>query len=362
MTFFDRVVAGWDAGTDRLRRRWPAVDHAFRARARYEEVFGGRLAAAIAYYAFFAAFALGVVSYALIGLVPAGKQAATNTVSQYLSQNLPWLRPDELVQSRHTVAIIGLVGLVVTGVGWIEAMRSAQRAVWGLEQQPGNPIVRRLVDLGMLAGLGVLMTLSLTLTGLLASAAEHVLRAITPDQAFAGRNAVLTVPFWLDWASSGAVDLIIAAALLTAVPRVRVPRRRLRSSVLLVAIGLVLLTTVGRFLINHTRHNPAYAVVAGAAGLLLFLYLFNQLLLWGAALAATSTHGRIVDLAAGPPPPRAAADKLPVADPPAPGGPADADPPVGPVDPDPADGAEPAAVIPHQPPGGAETASSRRVA
>ncbi len=36
--------------------------------------------------------------------------------------------------------------------------------------------------------------------------------------------------------------------------------------------------------------------------MLLFLYLFNQLLLFGAALAATSTRGDVVDLAAGPPP------------------------------------------------------------
>jgi membrane protein len=295
----ERAVTRGRSRVRRARRRWPAVDHMLRARVRFEEVFGARLAAAIAYYGFFAAFALGVVSYALIGLVPAGQQAATDTVSGYLAQNLPWLRPDELVQSRNTVAVLGLVGLVVTGVAWVEAMRTAQRAVWGLEQQPGNLLVRYLVDLGMLAGLGALVALSLTLTGLLAAGTEKVLRVVAPEQAFDGSHAVLTVPFWLDWGSSAAIDMVLAAALLTAVPRLRIPRRRLRSSVLLVAGGLVLLTTVGRWLINRTRHNPAYAVVAGAAGLLLFLYLFNQLLLWGAALAATSSHGQVVDLAGG---------------------------------------------------------------
>ena len=40
-------------------------DHFWRARERYNEELGGRLAAAIAYYAFFAVFALGLVAYSV---------------------------------------------------------------------------------------------------------------------------------------------------------------------------------------------------------------------------------------------------------------------------------------------------------
>ena len=53
----------------------------------------------------------------------------------------------------------------------------------------------------------------------------------------------------------------------------------------------------------HATNNPAYRVACATAGLLVFLYLFSQLLLFGAAWAATGTRGRVVDLAAGPPPP-----------------------------------------------------------
>ena len=43
-------------------------------------------------------------------------------------------------------------------------------------------------------------------------------------------------------------------------------------------------------------------MVAGAVGLLVYLYLFNQLLLFGGGAGrATSPHGRVVDLAADPP-------------------------------------------------------------
>jgi membrane protein len=93
--------------------------------------------------------------------------------------------------------------------------------------------------------------------------------------------------------------VVVATALLTAVPRLRIPPRRLLPSVLLVAIGLSLLSTVGRVVIGHTQHNPAYQLAGWAVGLLIFLNLFSQLLLYGAALAATNPRGRVVDLATG---------------------------------------------------------------
>jgi membrane protein len=52
--------------------------------------------------------------------------------------------------------------------------------------------------------------------------------------------------------------------------------------------------------VQRIGDNPAYAVVATAVGLLVYLYLFNQVLLWGAALASTDIHGDVVDLAADP--------------------------------------------------------------
>ena len=41
--------------------------------------------------------------------------------------------------------------------------------------------------------------------------------------------------------------------------------------------------------------------MAGAVGLLIYLYLLNHLILIGAALAATSTRGTVIDMAAAPP-------------------------------------------------------------
>jgi membrane protein len=74
--------------------------------------------------------------------------------------------------------------------------------------------------------------------------------------------------------------------------------RRMLPPVLQVGIGITLLNTVGRSFVNLVQHNPAYGLVASAVGVLVYLYVFNQLLLFGAAWAATSPHGRVVDLSA----------------------------------------------------------------
>jgi membrane protein len=75
--------------------------------------------------------------------------------------------------------------------------------------------------------------------------------------------------------------------------------RRVLGPTLVVAAGLEVLKTAGRLYVQRTEANPAYQVVAGAVGLLVFLNLLNQLILFAAALTATSTRGPVTDLAAG---------------------------------------------------------------
>ena len=76
------------------------------------------------------------------------------------------------------------------------------------------------------------------------------------------------------------------------------PLRRLLGPAVLVGVGLELLKTLGRLYVQHTEANPTYQLVAGSVGLLVFLNALNQMVLFAAALTATSTAGRPADLAA----------------------------------------------------------------
>jgi membrane protein len=306
----DRTYAAYQATVVWARRHSKIADHAWLARARYNEVLGGRLAAAISYYGFFAAFSLALLAYSIMGYVLSTDNGFVTQVNEYLQTNMPWISAESVQSRRGSLTIIGLVTLVFTGIGWVEALRSSQRAVWELEQHPGNVIIRRLVDLAILAGLGILLLLSL----LTAWAIERFLTwAVGPDFGVFGGGVLR----WSGPALEFAVNTLLATAVLVGVPRLRMTARRLLPTALLLGVGIQVLNIFARLLISRTQHNPAYALVTGAVGLLIYLYFLNQLIVFASAVAATSRHGRVVDLAAGPPPkPREPGSEPTPADPP----------------------------------------------
>ncbi|MGN9805462.1 YihY/virulence factor BrkB family protein [Micromonospora sp. L32] len=309
MDAWGRLTGGIDRRFTTARHRWPRFDHLWRAIDLYTNVLGGRLAAAIAYYGFFAVFALALVAYSIFGAILEDNDEVSDAAADFLRENLPFLDPEQIAESSNTVGVIGLVILVFTGIGWVEAIRSSQRLMYGFNQQPGNLVVRRLVDLGVLVLVFVMLGVSVAAVDALESLLRFLLRA-TGSVGLTTVSAALSV----------VVNAVLATALLVAVPRLRMSRRRLRPVVLIVAVGITLLNTVGRYYVVRTERNPAYTVVAGAVGLLLYLYLLNQLVLFGAALAATSRHGRVVDLSDGPVPADLDVETDPDTDPGTPGG------------------------------------------
>jgi membrane protein len=280
---YDAVVARIMAARFRSRH----FDHLCRALLRYDQVQGGRLAAAIAYYGFFAIFALLLIGYSLFGILLRNNVELFDVVRDFLGQNLPFLNVEQVLSSGRTVGLVGIVGLTFTGIGWVESIRSSQRLIWRLTEQPGYFGVRQAVDLMVLVGILLLLALSqLGVYGL-----EQLLDWLTNGRVGFVLSAVgvlLTV----------AVNMLLAVALLGAVPRLRMTVRRMMPPVLQVGIGITLLNTVGSSFVGLVQRNPAYGLVGSAVGALVYLYVFNQLLLFGAAWAATSPHGRVVDLSA----------------------------------------------------------------
>jgi membrane protein len=276
----DRITHRYERGVARARERSELVDHLFRAKDRYADAFGGRLAAAIAYYGFFATFALGILGYSVLGLLLERQVDLQSAVDDFLQTNLPVLQVDQISGDAGTAGVFGLVALVFAGVAWVETLRSSQRRIWELEQKPGNVFVRRALDVPVLVGLSVLLGASVA-----AAAGIEWLVAGVPVLRHFG------------WVLMLGINLLLVVAMVAALPRLRISWNRLLPPAAVVAVGIFVLNELGGIYIDRVQRNPAYAVVASAAGLLVYLYLFNQLLLAGAAWAATSSAGRVVDLA-----------------------------------------------------------------
>jgi membrane protein len=282
VTVVSRITNRYERTVSDARERSRVVDHAFRAKDRYVDAFGGRLAAAIAYYGFFATFALGVVAYSVLGFLLERNLDLRGTVDDFLRENLPVIRVDQISAGSGGAGVFGLVALVFAGVAWVEALRSSQRRIWELEQKPGNMFLRRGIDIPVMVGLAILIAASVGI----ATGIGYLLAGIP-------------VLEHLGWLLQIGVNLLVAVALLAALPRLRISPRRLLPPAVVLAVGIFLLNSLGGLYIERIRENAAYAVVATAAGLLVYLYLFHQLVLACAAWAATSGHGGVVDMAGG---------------------------------------------------------------
>lgn len=285
---FPDLGAWWDRVLLASRRRSNLVDHAWRAQERYFEVHGGQLGAAISYYAFFAAFSMSLLALAIFGFM-LNVPEVYDSVEQWLETNLPVIDIGVLESSRQSVTIFAAVALVIAGVAWVQSVRAAIRQVWDIEAQPGNPFLRWAIDFAILIGLSVLLLITIGAT----AGAEVVLAwldwdEVTGNLAFLVRGVSVVVGL--------VANTVLAIVLLQALPRVVMPLRRVFWASVAVAIGTEILKTVGRIYVLHVSDRPAYQAVTTAVGLLVFLYLFNVMLLLAAAWTATSLRGRAIDL------------------------------------------------------------------
>jgi membrane protein len=276
-----RVAGSWA----RARHRHAWLDHQVRAGVRFDEADGARLAAAISYYAFFAIFAMALLGFAIFGFT-LDQPSVLRAVQRYLAQNTPGINVQTLRHARGTAGVIALIGLPITGWFWVNALRSSIRAIWRLPQYPGKLLGRVLVDLIVLAGLGILLTVSLGLAFATTTVTSQLVTAIGT-----GGWLVTIVASVLGLA----VNTLLAIAVLTGLPRLWIPLRRVLGPALVVALGLELLKSLGRLYVGRIETNPTYQVVAGTVGLLVILNLVHLLLLYASAITATDATSPAVD-------------------------------------------------------------------
>ncbi|MEV3937716.1 YihY/virulence factor BrkB family protein [Glycomyces sp. NPDC049804] len=285
---FPDLGAWWDGVLLGARKRSNLVDHSWRAGERYGEVHGGQLAAAISYYAFFAAFSMSLLALAIFGYL-LNFPEIYRSVEDWLSTNLPVIDIGVLEDSRKSVTIFASVALVVAGVAWVQSVRAAIRQIWGLDAQPGNPFLRWAIDFLILIGISTLLLITIGAT----AGAEWVLAWFELDEATGNvATAVRAVSVLVGLIANA----LLAMVLLQALPRVVMPLRRVVWASVAVAIGMELLKTVGRIYVLHVSDRPAYQAVTTAVGLLVFLYIFNVMMLLAASWTATSLRGKAIDL------------------------------------------------------------------
>jgi membrane protein len=261
------------------------------------------LAAALTYYSVLSLFPGMLAVTSTLGLLGTSRDKVQQTILDVLSPLVDTSTLDsvrqllvQLSQSQsagYTFAV-GLAGALWAASGYVGAFSRAMNRVYGVEE--GRPIWK----LRPLQLLITLVTVTLCIVGLVILVVSGGV-AQSVGNALGVGDTVVTVWNIAKWPVLAVVVILVIALLYYVTPNVRQPRFRWISAGAFVAILVWVAASLGFafYVANFSSYNKTYGSLAGVIVALLWLWLTNLALMFGAELDAELERGR--ELQAGMP-------------------------------------------------------------
>ncbi|MFI1796746.1 YihY/virulence factor BrkB family protein [Streptomyces sp. NPDC020379] len=259
--------------------------HAWRSYETLDRVKWTRLAAAITFTSFLALFPLLTVGAAVGAAVLSKRQM--QDLEHKLAAQVPGISGQldlsGLVDNAGTVGVLAGAALLFTGLGWVGSLRECLRAVWEYEENPGNPVLLRLKDGGVLLGLGGVALVSLGCSAFASAAVGWVVHRA----GLQGVGGLLTA---LGFCIAVLADYVLMLYVLTRLPGVHPGRHRLLVGALIGAVGFELLKLLLSGYLQHVAAKSMYGAFGTPIALLLWINFTAKLLLFCAAWTATPSR------------------------------------------------------------------------
>ncbi|WP_063798079.1 YihY/virulence factor BrkB family protein, partial [Streptomyces sp. 150FB] len=268
--------------------------HAWRSYETLERTHWSRLAAAITFISFVAIFPLITVGAAIGAALLSTRQLhdVQNSIAKQVPGISDQLNIDSLVANAGTVGVVAGALLLFTGIGWIGSMRECLRAVWELDDKPeGNPIVLKGKDGLVLIGLGAVGLASLGASGFGSTAIGWTADRLGISEGGAGGVLLQTAAI----AIAVLADFLLLLYVLTLLPRVQPPRRRLVVAALIGSVGFELLKLLLGGYMRSVASKSMYGAFGVPIALLLWINFTAKLLLFCAAWTATRSKAEAAD-------------------------------------------------------------------
>ncbi|MFF4231353.1 YihY/virulence factor BrkB family protein [Streptomyces sp. NPDC001820] len=262
--------------------------HAWRSYETLDRVHWSRLAAAITFISFLALFPLITVAAAIGAALLDENQLKKlqNTLSEQVPGISDQLDINSLVANAGTVGLVAGALLLFTGIGWVGSIRDCLRAVWELDDEDeGNPILRKLKDGVVLLGLGATGLVSVAASAFGPTALGWSADRLGIDEDGAGglllRIAAIAIAVL--------AGFLLLLYILTLLPGVQPPRRRLVVAALIGAVGFELLKLLLGGYISGVAARSMYGAFGVPIALLLWINFTAKLMLFCAAWTATGS-------------------------------------------------------------------------
>jgi membrane protein len=280
-----------------VRERRPFVDHLVRMVQHYGTVKGNALAGAVTFFGFLSFFPILALAFAVVGWVTGVYGDATSQMVKAIQSVLPMVvegdaKPgqisiDAFQEGAGAAAGIGLLGVLYSGLGWVSGLRDALQVVFETppREQP-NFVIGKLKDLVSLVLVGVVLLLSVAVSGVVTAISGDILGWLGLDVALQPLLTVLAIAVGL------AANSLLFFAIFKILADHDTPNRSLWSGALLGAIGFEVLKQAATYLIGATKGQPAFAVFGIALVLLIWINYFSRVVIYAASWAHTAPEAR----------------------------------------------------------------------
>ncbi|WP_055493278.1 YihY/virulence factor BrkB family protein [Streptomyces sp. TP-A0356] len=263
--------------------------HAWRSYERLDRVKWTRLAAAMTFISFVALFPLLTVS-AAIGAATLS-ESQQNKLQRKIAEQFPGISDQldihGLVQNAGTVGVIAGAALLFTGIGWVGQVRDCLRAVWELPDGDQNPVLRVVKDAVVLIGLGGAILVTIATSTVATALVDWAAGQLGLGRGGWGSLLLRIAAF----AVAVLADFLVLLYVLTLLPGVEPPRRRLLTAALIGAVGFELLKQLLSGYIQGVASKSMYGAFGVPVALLLWINFTAKLVLFCAAWTATQSNG-----------------------------------------------------------------------
>jgi len=278
-----------------VRERRPFLDHLLRMQEHYSAVGGGQQAGAVTYFGFLSFFPVMALAFFVVGYVAEVFPEAQDALVEAIDTVLPGiLGPGdnqlslvEIQDAASAVGLIGLAGLLYSGLGWLSAMRNGLYVVFVRPVLARSSfVIGKLRDLVTLALVGVVLIVSVGVSGVATRFSGELLELVGLGTALGWLVSLLAVVVGV---AAGAL-LFFAMFRLLGDPDV--PTRSLWSGALAGALGFEVLKQLSSVLLGLTKGQPAFQAFGIALILVVWINYFSRVVMYAAAWSYTTAAAR----------------------------------------------------------------------
>lgn len=294
-----KLVARAKAWFARLRRRRPFVDHVVRTVQHFGAVRGSILSGGITYFGFLSVFPILALAFFVVGYISEYFPNADDALQTAINQVLPGIVTTQdpppagqisfaqIEATRNIAGVLGALGVLYTGLGFVSNLRTSVSAAFDVPTARAYGFLPgKLRDLATLVLVGVVMMLSVGVSGAVTRYTGDLLDEVgvqsTPVSAVV---SALTIAIGLMTAT------LLFFLLYKLLVRTTIPDRALWRGAFLAATGFEIVKQLASYILSAAA-GGALASLALSVTLLVWIYYFAQLVIYGASWAATAQASR----------------------------------------------------------------------